>query len=66
MSTSYQTIMARAADDLDQVVDDLDLVARLAPADQRMAIAARALQAHEMAARLREMITKGGAKHGGW
>ncbi|WP_372090280.1 hypothetical protein P7L79_12715 [Tistrella mobilis] len=53
MNASYQTILARAADDLDQVVDDLDLAARLAPADQRMAIAARALQAHEMAAALR-------------
>ncbi|WP_372069685.1 hypothetical protein P7L75_09440 [Tistrella mobilis] len=53
MNASYQTILARAADDLDQVVDDLDLAARLAPDDERMAIAARALQAHEMAAALR-------------
>ncbi|WP_372502370.1 hypothetical protein P7L66_13155 [Tistrella mobilis] len=53
MSTSYKTIIARAADDLDQVVDDLDLAARLAPDDKRMSIAARALQVHEMAAALR-------------
>lgn len=53
MTTSYQTILARAADDLDQVVDDLDLAARLAPRDERMAIAARALQAHEMAIAMR-------------
>ena len=90
---SYQTILARAADDLDQIVDDLDLAARLAARDERMAITARALQAHDMATRLREwasgakgmrgrrgvvildelaafgrlreMIKKGGAKHGG-
>ncbi|AFK54232.1 hypothetical protein [Tistrella mobilis] len=47
MNASYQTILARAADDLDQVVDDLDLAAQAQALDAEVAWdAARAAARH--------------------
>ncbi|MEN2980287.1 hypothetical protein P7L78_26550 [Tistrella bauzanensis] len=54
---TYITILDRAADDLAQVVDDLDQAARQAPEGRRLAIAARSVRAHELATSLRRMAS---------